>query len=117
VHLALEGKKFITDPQLEWLATGRYKTPDGKLTDVMPMANPMASTQALSSENPGSVNTEQEVRRNSEEFLNDYVNQSIEAALLSNALNMNQKKTDPMAKFQQMFQQMGQTNLMNPLIG
>lgn len=36
VHLALPGKKFITDQQLEWLATGRYKTPEGKLTDVMP---------------------------------------------------------------------------------
>lgn len=36
VHLALEGKKPITDTQLEWLATGRYKTPEGKLTDVMP---------------------------------------------------------------------------------
>jgi len=35
VHLALQGQKFITDPQLEWLATGRYKTPEGKLTDVM----------------------------------------------------------------------------------
>jgi len=53
VHLALEGKKFLTDPQLEWLATGRYKTPEGKLTDVMPTA----STQSISSENPGSVNT------------------------------------------------------------
>jgi len=38
VHLALQGQKFITDPQLEWLATGRYKTPEGKLTDVMPGA-------------------------------------------------------------------------------
>ena len=54
VHLALEGKKYITDPQLEWLATGRYKTAEGKLTDVMPTA-----TQPISSENPGSVNTQQ----------------------------------------------------------
>lgn len=38
VHLALKGKKFITDQQLEWLATGRYKNPEGKLTDVMPGA-------------------------------------------------------------------------------
>lgn len=36
VHLALEGKKPISEQQLEWLATGRYKTPEGKLTDVMP---------------------------------------------------------------------------------
>jgi hypothetical protein len=52
VHLALQGKKYLTDQQLEWLATGRYKTPEGKLTDVMPTA-----TQPVSSENPGSVNT------------------------------------------------------------
>lgn len=52
VHLALEGKKPLSDQQLEWLATGRYKTPEGKLTDVMPTV-----TQAVSSENPGSVNT------------------------------------------------------------
>jgi hypothetical protein len=38
VHLALKGKRFITDNQLEWLATGRYKTPEGKLTDVKPGA-------------------------------------------------------------------------------
>ena len=36
VHLALQGNKAISDQQLEWLATGRYKTPEGKLTDVMP---------------------------------------------------------------------------------
>ena len=45
VHLALEGKKYITDPQLEWLATGRYKTAEGKLTDIMPGADLVASTQ------------------------------------------------------------------------
>jgi len=38
VHLALSGKKFITDPQLEWLATGRTKNTEGQLTDVMPGA-------------------------------------------------------------------------------
>jgi hypothetical protein len=42
VHLALQGNRYITDPQLEWLATGRYRTPEGKLTDVMPGA--VAST-------------------------------------------------------------------------
>lgn len=45
VHLALEGKKYITDPQLEWLATGRYKTPEGKLTDLMPGSTDLPSTQ------------------------------------------------------------------------
>ena len=41
VHLALEGKKPITEQQLEWLATGRT-TQGGKLTDVMPGAVPGA---------------------------------------------------------------------------
>ena len=44
VHLALSGKKFITDPQLEWLATGRYKTPEGQLTDVMPGGSNVTAT-------------------------------------------------------------------------
>jgi hypothetical protein len=38
VHLALPGKKSISDQQLEWLATGRTKDLEGKLTDVMPGA-------------------------------------------------------------------------------
>ena len=47
VHLALKGKKFITDQQLEWLATGRT-TQGGKLTDVMPggvLSAPSAAPQ------------------------------------------------------------------------
>jgi hypothetical protein len=56
VHLALAGKKFITDPQLRWLATGRTVNEKGELTDVMPTA----STPAISSENPGSVSNQQE---------------------------------------------------------
>lgn len=56
VHLALAGKKFITDPQMRWLATGRTVNEKGELTDVMPTA----STPAISSENPGSVSNQQE---------------------------------------------------------
>ena len=55
VHLALEGKKFLTDQQLEWLATGRYKTPEGKLTDVMPGAMQPVPPQQTNTEN-ASVN-------------------------------------------------------------
>ncbi len=36
VHLALEGNKPISDQQLEWLATGRYKNPTGQLVSTMP---------------------------------------------------------------------------------
>jgi hypothetical protein len=45
VHLALPGKAPLSDQQLEWLATGRYKTPEGKLTDVMPGQAPTIPTQ------------------------------------------------------------------------
>jgi hypothetical protein len=48
VHLALPGKKTISDQQLEWLATGRTKDPQGKLTDVMPGALQPQQTQQLS---------------------------------------------------------------------
>ena len=51
VHLALQGQKFITNPQIEWLATGRYKTPEGKLTDVMPGAVQTTETTASSGVN------------------------------------------------------------------
>jgi len=50
VHLALAGKKYIPENQLEWLATGRWKTPEGTLSDVMPTVS-----QSVSSENAGSV--------------------------------------------------------------
>ena len=46
VHLALKGKKPITDQQLEWLATGRT-TQGGKLTDVMPGGVSSAPSAAL----------------------------------------------------------------------
>ena len=45
VHLALPGKAPLSDQQLEWLATGRYKTPEGKLTDVIPGQAPTIPTQ------------------------------------------------------------------------
>ena len=44
VHLALQGKKPITDEQLQWLGTGR-STQGGKLTDVMPGGALPAPTQ------------------------------------------------------------------------
>jgi hypothetical protein len=47
VHLALPGKKFISDQQLEWLATGRTKDPQGRLTDVMPGAMQPQQDQQL----------------------------------------------------------------------
>ena len=44
-HLALKGPVNTTPEMVEWIATGRYKTPEGKLTDVMPGAQPSAPQQ------------------------------------------------------------------------
>lgn len=54
VHLALPGKKTLTDQQLEWLATGRTKDPEGRLTDVMPGAISTAAPSA-DQKQPGTV--------------------------------------------------------------
>lgn len=37
-HLALKGAANASPDMVQWVATGRYKTPEGKLTDVMPGA-------------------------------------------------------------------------------
>jgi hypothetical protein len=44
-HLALKGPVNATPELMQWIATGRYKTPEGKLTDVMPGAQPSTSQQ------------------------------------------------------------------------
>lgn len=36
IHLAADKPISTTPEMLQWIATGRYKTPEGKLTDVMP---------------------------------------------------------------------------------
>ena len=56
VHLALKDKVTTTPEMVQWIATGRYKTPEGKLTDVMPGFNQQASPQAAqppSTQTPG----------------------------------------------------------------
>ena len=69
VHLALEGKKYLTDEQMEWLTTGRYKKGNELVSDIPTVSTP------VSSENPGSANT-----------------QAITAALFGSLLNAVQPK-------------------------
>jgi hypothetical protein len=42
--LALKGAANATPEMMQWVATGRYKTPEGKLTDVMPGAQSTSGT-------------------------------------------------------------------------
>jgi hypothetical protein len=69
VHLALEGKKYLTDEQMGWLTTGRYKKGNELASDMPTVSTP------VSSENPGSANT-----------------QAITAALFGSLLNAVQPK-------------------------
>jgi hypothetical protein len=55
VHLALQSPQAMSNEQLEWMATGRYKTPEGKLTDMMPVAQ--QATQQAQQQQPA-VNPE-----------------------------------------------------------
>jgi len=105
VHLALEGKKYITDPQLEWLATGRYKTPDGKLTDVMPTL-----TQPVSSENPGSVS-----EQGSDTFLSSYVKDMLKENLLSSIFSP-KSSDNTLELISEMMQYAPKSPLTNPLM-
>jgi len=56
-HLALKGPVNTTPEMMQWIATGRYKTPEDKLTDVMPGAAPQQ--QSTSAENAANSLLEQ----------------------------------------------------------
>jgi hypothetical protein len=45
VHLALADKAKASPELVQWIATGRYKTPEGNLTDVMPTLQAAAPQQ------------------------------------------------------------------------
>jgi hypothetical protein len=85
VHLGLPGKKSFTDQQLEWLATGRYKTPEGKLTDVMPGAaaiSPSASQpQTTETVNPNityNFYVQPKKRQSSKDYLTSFIEENLQ---------------------------------------
>lgn len=78
VHLALPGKKTISDQQLEWLATGRTKDPSGRLTDVMPGASPATAVQPQQpQQQPGNtyiiIPGQERSGTDKDAFLSDYI--------------------------------------------
>jgi hypothetical protein len=97
VHLALPGKKFISDQQLEWLATGRTKDPQGRLTDVMPGAMQPQQAQQL----PQGQQAAQQARGNtyivipdssgkedkSQDFLANYLQNMLQTPQLKSSIN------------------------------
>ena len=97
VHLALPGKKTISDQQLEWLATGRTKDPQGKLTDVIPGAMQPQQTQQM----PQGQQSAQQSKGNtyivipdsltkeggSQDFLANYLQNIMQPAQLKSSIN------------------------------
>lgn len=55
VHLALKDQVSTTPEMLQWIATGRYKTPEGKLTDVMPGKIPAPTEGSQQAQSTGNV--------------------------------------------------------------
>ena len=99
VHLALEGTKYISDPQLEWLATGRH----GKdKSDVMPGA----TTQPIKQEQITD-------KKDSKQF-QDLLNESLRFGLLSQLASPSQSQS-ALSLLQSTPGLMPQTILKNPL--
>lgn len=83
VHLALPGTKFVTDQQLRWLATGRWETPEGKLTDVKPTLDQQPlqvqpTKQSFGTNLPQAINIliqtgKKEEEKTTEQHLKDYI--------------------------------------------
>ena len=84
VHLALKDKIKASPELLQWIATGRYKTPEGKLTDVMPTINnlPPVTTPAQQPQQAPSGDTyifvggERKKAESPEDFLSSYLRRS-----------------------------------------
>lgn len=83
VHLALKDKVAASPQLFQWIATGRYKTPEGKLTDIMPGAQqqlPVAVQPPAQTSTPGDTyilipGGETTARTPTKDFLVDFIKQ------------------------------------------
>ena len=106
VHLALPDKAQASPELLQWIATGRYKTQEGKLTDVMPTLQPQQQQQL---QTPGGdtyiyvMGGRKKEEGAGSDFLSSYIQDSLfaqqaqiksminPAALLTSAFGQNQQ--------------------------
>jgi hypothetical protein len=83
VHLALKDPAKVTPELLQWIATGRYKTADGKLTDVMPTLSQAtsASQQSTAQQPVGDtyifVGGNSKKKESGQDFLSSYIQESL----------------------------------------
>lgn len=75
VHLALSNKTKASPELLQWVATGRYKTPEGKLSDIMPSATTV--TPAAPVGDTIILVGGQKQKTSPQDFLNSYIKQSL----------------------------------------
>jgi len=112
VHLALAKNAPISEQQLEWLATGRYKTPEGKLSSSLPTN--YASGQPLpATTQPAQPQTAQQGAGNtivlvpgmpnqpksSEDYLTDFLSKNFTKTSTGNTTS----QIDPIAALRQAF--------------
>ncbi len=113
VHLALAKNAPLSEQQLEWLATGRYKTPDGKLSSSLPTsystgqspsptpaqaAQPQTAPQGTGNTIvlvPGMPNQQ----KTSEDYLTDFLSKNFTKTSTGNT----QPQIDPIAALRQAF--------------
>jgi len=77
LHLALQNKAKASPELLQWIATGRYKTPEGKLTDVMPISTNIA--QSSSPSDTYIIVGNQKNKQTAQDFLRSYWQQFLSA--------------------------------------
>ena len=90
VHLALPDKRTLTDQQLEWLATGRTKDAQGRLTDVMPVATQaqQPQTQQQPKGNTYIIIPDSSTKEGgSQDFLANYLQNVLQAPQLKSSIN------------------------------
>jgi hypothetical protein len=91
VHLALPDKQTLTDQQLEWLATGRTKDAQGRLTDVMPVATQAQQPQTQSQQPKGNtyiiIPDSSTKEGGSQDFLANYLQNVLQTPQLKSNIN------------------------------
>jgi hypothetical protein len=91
VHLALPKKQALTDQQLEWLATGRTKDEQGRLTDVIPASTQTQQQQPQQPQSKGNtyiiVPDSSTKEGGSQDFLANYLQNMMQPAQLKSSIN------------------------------
>lgn len=75
LHLALKDTIQATPQMLQWIATGRYSTPEGKVTNMMPLQqkdSPLVSSQ-VSAVDAQLKNEQKEEKSLAQQFLTSFI--------------------------------------------